>query len=147
VQEDGSFLPVFEGQRPPFERGNTVAVKHGAHSLQRLGPRVDELAAVIRDLVPTYGPADEIAVRQLALALSRIEAAASALEEAAPGAAPSLETAVRGWSHLVERQLAALGMNPASRARLRLDLMLGESAAQRALEHHIDANYSGEGGS
>jgi hypothetical protein len=40
----GDWSPAFEGQRPPADAGNDLAVKHGAYADVRLGPRVDELA-------------------------------------------------------------------------------------------------------
>jgi hypothetical protein len=64
-----------EWQRCPFLPGNDLAVKHGAYATVALGPRVDELAEDIRDLVPGYTPCDEVAVRLLCLALARQERA------------------------------------------------------------------------
>lgn len=64
-----------------FEVGNDLATKHGAYvSPVRLGDRVAELATVVRELVPAYTPADEVAVQVLCLALARMERSSAALE-------------------------------------------------------------------
>jgi hypothetical protein len=36
VQEDGTWQPEFEGQRPPFEPANSLGVRHGAHSERQI---------------------------------------------------------------------------------------------------------------
>jgi len=74
IDEDGVWSPAFEGQREPFrpgnelrfEPGNDLAVRHGAFATLKLGPRVDELAAEVRELVPAYRPNDEVSVHLLA---------------------------------------------------------------------------------
>jgi hypothetical protein len=117
------WTPEFPGQRPPFEPGNDLAVKHGAYAVVKLGPRVETLAELIRDLVgPLYRDSDELAVRTLALTLARIEAAATALEEATGGELTSLEGHMRGWVNTQRRLLNDLGLTPAARAKLGLDV-------------------------
>lgn len=63
----GEWTPEFEGQRPPFEPGNTAAVKHGAHS-----PRVVEQEAAkspddLRERYPALAehPETEKAIRRI----------------------------------------------------------------------------------
>jgi hypothetical protein len=41
----GEFVPAFPGQRPPFERGNTAAVVHGAFSERVTRPVAEQIAA------------------------------------------------------------------------------------------------------
>ncbi|HTL42447.1 MAG TPA: hypothetical protein VL294_13330 [Pseudolysinimonas sp.] len=36
LTESGEWVPQFEGQRPPFEQGNTAAEKHGAYSPRKI---------------------------------------------------------------------------------------------------------------
>ena len=68
------------GMRWRLGRGRPES--HGAYSqsLVKLGPVVEERAAAIRELLPVFHPADEVAVRALAIVLIRIERAEAALE-------------------------------------------------------------------
>ncbi len=128
LDEGGGWTPAFPGQRPPFEPGNKVGLKHGAYATLRLGPRVDELAEAIWELVPMRRPADELAVRTLALTLARIEAAYTALESALPGELARLEADMRGWVNTERRLLNDLGLTPASRGRLGVDVAVARRA-------------------
>lgn len=122
--------PAFEGQRPPFEPGNEVAVKHGAYATVKLGPRVDELADAIRDDVPTYRPADEIMLQLLALCLARLEAAREAVDSAtSPADVERLLRDMRAWVGKCRQILNDLGMSPASRARLGVDVTMARRLA------------------
>lgn len=38
INEDGTFVPAFEGQRPPFEKGNTLQETHGVGIEARVVP-------------------------------------------------------------------------------------------------------------
>jgi hypothetical protein len=110
-------------QRPPFEPGNDAALKHGAYATVQLGERVDVLADSIRDLVPSYRAADEIAVRMLCLALARLERSAGAIDSTTdPTELGRLRSDERGWANTVRRYLNDLGLSPMSRAKLRLDV-------------------------
>jgi hypothetical protein len=109
-------------QRPPFEAGNTASVRHGSYAVVKLGPRVDELADELRELVPGFRPADEVALRLLGVCLARIEAASTALEEAGPVELERLRQDLRGWLNTARRLLNDLGMTPTARARLGLDV-------------------------
>lgn len=122
VDEVGRWAPAFEGQRPPFTPGHDVSLRHGAYADLRLGDRVAELADELRPLVPAGRPADEVALRLLALCLARIEAAHAALEKAKPAELATLESDARGWTNTARRLLSDLGMTPTARARLGLDV-------------------------
>ncbi len=132
LDEHGEWRPAFEGQRPPFEPGNELrfppgndlALKHGAFATLKLGPRADEIAAEVRELVPAYRPNDEVSVYLLALALARIEAAWAAVSGAKAGESESLETRLRQWVNSAARLADKLGMTPTSRGRLGLDVAL-----------------------
>ena len=127
---DASGLPARRYTWPPFEPGNTAAVKHSAYAVVQLGPRVAELAEDLRDAVPAYSPSDEVAVRLLAVTLARLEASSAALEGASPADLARLRVDERGWLNSARRLLNDLGMTPTSRARLGLDITRSTSLAQ-----------------
>ena len=130
--ERGEWTPAFPGQRPPFEPGHELTVKHSAYADVRLGPRVAELADEIRTVVPAYSIADDYVVRLLALSFARIEAAEEAIAVAEPGELERLRQDLRGWVNSARRLLNDLALTPMSRARLGLDIARakGEGAAQ-----------------
>lgn len=142
VDEDGRWTPVFAGQRPPFEEGNTIPLRHGAYAVVALGPRTDELADGLRPLVPGYSPADEPAVRLLSLAFSRLERAEAALDQAKPDEAGRLRQDALGWANAARRLLGDLGMTPTSRAKLGLDIAQGESFVRRLQALHGEGEAS-----
>ena len=117
--------------RPPFERGNSVATKHGAYSVLKLAPRAEEISDEIRALVPARSEADEPAVRLLSLTLAQIEAAAAWVAErgivdAKGNPQPVLKVMV-AMTNTAARLADRLGMTPAGRAQLGLDLAKGEA--------------------
>lgn len=132
-----------------FTPGNQLALgkgrpeNHGAYSqsVVKLGPVIEERAEAIRSVLPAYAPADEVAVRALALILIRIERAEAALEQLEEEVGDplamfsgdlelngrvvrvdGLRESLRKWLLAAERFLAALGATPSARARLGLDL-------------------------
>jgi hypothetical protein len=125
-------------QRCPFQPENQLAVKHGSYATVALGPRVDELADEIRDLVPVYTPSDEIALRLLCLALARQERAEAALAEADASDATKLRQDALGWANAARRLLNDLGMTPSSRAKLGLNVARARGAA---LREHLREHY------
>ena len=104
-------------------------MRHGAYALLKLGPRVDELADVIREDVPMMRPADEVSIRLLATSLAQLERALAALEQAEPASLPSLEADAARWVGRAASLADELGLNPTSRARLGVDV----AQARRAL--------------
>lgn len=170
VDEHGDWTPAFEGQRPPFQPGHDLSVRHGAYSTLKLAPRADELATELRQVMPWYGPADEVAVRLLALTLARIEAATAALDvvddrldgirtadetkraqrlrayvtdgepENLAGSLQRLRDDLKGWIRLSRSLANDLGMTPTARAKLGLDLVQARSAQSR-LEEHVRDRY------
>jgi hypothetical protein len=133
LDEQGKWTPAFPGQRPPFE------LRHGAYATVRLGPRVAELADEIRELVPSYGPSDEPALRLLCLCLARLERAEEALETAKPEDFGRLRQDALGWANAARRLLNDLAMTPTARGRLGLDLTRAKGAA---LDAHLLERYS-----
>jgi hypothetical protein len=150
----GAWSPAFEGQKPPFEPGNQLAIRHGAYSTLSLAPRAAELADEIRRVVPVYSPADEILVRSLALALARVERAQAALDQVDDQVGNELGTYLhektlafehlrsdmRAWLNLVRKLTSDLGMSPTARARLGVDLTVMESGQAR-LNRYLAENY------
>jgi hypothetical protein len=108
------WTPAFEGQRPPFEEGNELAVQHGAYAVLRLKPRAEEIAERLRlamgeGFQPKYWPALEAA----ALAGARVEAAMGVLlEEADAEKVARLDQNARGWLRLYAAALERFGLMP-----------------------------------
>jgi hypothetical protein len=114
-----------------------LSVRHGAYADVKLGARVDELAALVRETVPAFSPGDEIGVRVLCLALARLEQSASAQAgEVDVEKLARLRQDERGWANTVRRYLADLGLTPLARARLGVDLtrMAGGGLSQLAAD-------------
>ena len=142
---------------PQAEPGNQLAVKHGSYaSVVTFGPRVDEIAACLRELVPGYALPDEPAVRLLAVMHVRIERAQAALEAldgqtdgrelgtyltADADKLQRLRQDLLGWVNAARRLMNDLGMTPTSRARLGLDLTRARGEALRA---HLADRHSAE---
>jgi|SRR5579862_1957852 len=106
----------------PFEVGHELSVRHGAYGLVLLRPRAAELAVGLRDAMgATYAPRYEPAVAGVAMVAARLERAMAALDDAsAPGELARLEKDARAWMGLWLNGLGALGLTPASAARLQL---------------------------
>lgn len=122
VDEHGDWTPVFEGQRPPFQPGHELSLRHGAYSQLKLGTRVGELVELIRPDVPMLRPADELSVRLLAVTLARLERALAALETLESDEGSRLEADARGWLNRATQLADKLGLNPTARARLGVDV-------------------------
>lgn len=145
----------FDGQYrglEPAQPGNSRAVVHGARvSAVKLAadPRTRELAEAIRETMPVYSVADEIAIELLSVVLRRIERSVAAVERVdqalgdnvlAAFASPSapylaaLRHDLRGWVQQAARLADQLGMTPTSRARLGLDLVRSEGELAKLRE-------------
>jgi hypothetical protein len=116
-----------------------LSLRHGAYANVRLGPRVEELADELRELVPVYCACDAVAVHLLALTISRLEASAVALEGAEPSELSRLQQDTRGWVNSAGRLLDALGMTPTARARLGVDVARVAAAREASLEQLQEA--------
>jgi hypothetical protein len=108
-----------------------LATRHGAYSVIQLGPRAQEIADEIREILPVRDVADEAAVRLVGLCLARIERAAQALDRAKPRELARLEADTRGWVNSSVRLLDALGATPLARARLGLTLVRAREITDR----------------
>lgn len=141
------------GSWPPFEPGHQLSRKHGAYAELTLGRRADELAESIRVAMEgdgLYQPSFEFAIKGLALAKARLEAAATAEQPSA-----RLESDMRGWANTLLKYADALGLTPTARARLGLDVAqtrralglveMAEAAARhRAAQAAADAPHDPE---
>lgn len=122
-----------------FARGNGAAVRHGAYAVVRLTPRAEELAAELRRLVPLATPIDGPAIDALALVLAQLERAMLVLSTVQTREVAALTSGgldrddrddlrrlaadARGWANTARRYFDMLGLSPASRLRLGLDLV------------------------
>ncbi len=161
----GEWVPEFEGQRPPFEPGHELSLKHGAYAPLKLAPRAEEIAAGIRDQLEEdrlYAPAFELAIARLALVWARIENASAALDKlegmALEPATPYLTAAaelrdghramrddLKGWLRLAGQIEASLGLTTESRAKLGLDLALTGMAVTKTKREALVERYRAAG--
>jgi len=130
LDERGEWTPAFEGQRPPFEPGHELSVRHGAYSELRLGKRVDELVPDLREQVVGYRSSDEVMVRLLAVSLARAEAHAAALEAASePSVLKELDVQLHRWVNRAAALCVQLGMSSMARGRLGVDVAVARRVA------------------
>ena len=137
--------PAFEGQRPPFERGNQLARRHGATAMVTLAPRAEEIADGLREIVPARSEADEPTLRLLALVLARVEAANAWLAEhgvlRADGQPQGVLKALSTWENTAARLANDLALNPTARAKLGLNVARARGAV---LDEYLRENYGVE---
>lgn len=121
-----------------FQPGHSIVptFSHGAYSPRAMSPRATEIEEWCYAVAPWLAPADGPTVTLFAQTLARIEAGHGALgrvDEAADtelgpylgaGALPfdRLRRDVRAWTNQAMKLAAELGMTPAARARLQLDV-------------------------
>jgi hypothetical protein len=115
---------------PPFEPGNVAAIRHGAFSERRIAPLADRARAGLLDAAPWL---DSPAFSPAVDAWARVEARAALVgayvdengpldDEGRPRAATELLVRLERLA-LALRQ--AVGLDPASRARIERDLAAG----------------------
>ncbi len=137
VHPDGTWVPAFEGQRPPLQPGHEVTLKHGAYSARRTGPRAQELVALLLEQArlprsrTAYlaDPAFLPALQDYATLRARKSLVEQWLDE--NGGDLDAKGQVRAATQLLARldaQVAAaqreLGLTPAARARLGRDVAM-----------------------
>lgn len=121
--------------RPPFEKGNSLSLQHGAYSVLALEKRAAELRPKLEaDLPPAvlsggFGASIDLAC----LALARAEAAANGIAAMDPGddRVEILDKRLARWLRAATSMLEQLGATPASRAKLGLDLAAAERERAR----------------
>jgi hypothetical protein len=118
-------------------------VTHGAYSVVHLQPRAEELAQSLRvALAENHEPRFEGAIAGAAMVGARLERAMAALEDAGPSEFVRLDADARGWMRLWFGALAALGLTPASAARL--GVHVAQARHEDELRRHIEDKYGAE---
>jgi hypothetical protein len=131
-----SWVPAFEGQRPPFVPGNELAeVRHGAYSPRRVDPLARELVDLVLE-DPNTGhakaPHHRLALWSWARAQAQVqlltEYLADRAEEAGNGVGDLADERIRAAYLLLHRAearaatwSARLGLDPLSQARMKRD--------------------------
>lgn len=129
-----------------FQPGHDLSVRHGAYAVLQLRPRALELASEIRASLPVPADRYELAIQAAAAAAARYEKAMAALLDADDAAeVGELDRRALGWARLLFTALGQLGLTPLSASRLGLNAALGQEAASRALERHVEEFYGGAG--
>lgn len=145
------WVPAFEGQRPPFQPGNTLAVTHGAYSPARVDPiarqYVDE---ILTDPSTKYlaAPRFQSALWSWAQAQAKVQLLTEwvdgmSLQQAADsarGQTSPLEL-LRKWMATSQTWAARLGLDPLSAARLGKDVAQGRQADAAAVLTDLRAQH------
>lgn len=136
------------GTPPPAPIGNQLGVRHGVYSLVQMSPRAKELGDSIRETVPAYHPADEVAISALAMTFAQLERASAVLarrqheehQAINNNRTPSMEVQsdlkrlssdVVRFANAVHRFCDSLGLTPTARARLGLDLVRARAVSEQ----------------
>lgn len=153
-----AWQPAFEGQRPPFQPGNQLAVKHGAHSPYR----VDPLAIQFRDEIltnPAMAYLSQPQYQATFWAYCRTAARVQLLEdyvdamtmsEAArsdKGQTSALEL-LRKWTSTLITLAARMGLDPLSYTKLGKDVVSTQVDLAKLLSDRgpSDSNTSSNAG-
>lgn len=137
VQADGSWVPAFPGQRPPFELGHTLTVKHGAYSARLIRAEADALRAELAMAhAPWLAELDGVEVDRWLHAEAVCRVLSGWLEEnghidgsGRPREASSL---LLRWERLAADRRKSLGVTPMSRADMKTTAAVGAAAEQQA---------------
>lgn len=132
------WVPAFEGQRPPFAPGNTLAVTHGAYSPARVEPiALRYMAEVLEDPTTQYlqQPRFQSALWSWAQAQAKVQLLSEWVDgmtlaqsaDSARGQTSPLEL-LRKWMATAQTWAARLGLDPLSAARLGKDVAQGRQA-------------------
>jgi hypothetical protein len=146
-----------------FGAANEAALTHGSYSVLKLGDRAQEIADLVRPLLPVPGAAYEGTLQQYAITLVRIERASAALDDTEAMIAEKgihhattyakrgdelmsrLRTDLRAWIRLSVTLASELGLTPGAQGRLLRDTGIGRAAhaqaALDALNDHIRRTY------
>ena len=142
------WVPEFEGQRPPFEPGNALAVQHGAYSPRTVDPLAREVVALVLEqagqpsaptsylLDVTYRPL----LWEFGFAQARVTLLREWLSSHGDGTGLTPKGKELGASRAYERAVARLaalskqlGLDPLSRARLGRDVAAGQHDMAQAM--------------
>jgi hypothetical protein len=140
-QETGDWVPAFKGQRPPFQVGNVLTLKHGAWSNAKVSPLADQAIRWLNGdpSTPSYLLIDASYLPAIA-AWARAEAMVARLTtwmedldvaDLAVGQFPPAEL-LRRWESTAATARQRLGLDPTSRAKLQRDLVTSAAIEQTA---------------
>jgi hypothetical protein len=155
--------PEFEGQRPPFQRGNTLgfqpghtlSLKHGAKSPRIQGERAAAVwAELTEDGLPIWmSEVDRFQLESFVFAYGQVRGLREWLAERPPaqpnGKSWPVEDSLHKWERRLQMYIDRLGFNPVERARLGRDTAIAQSsvaASVAALEARgaaAQARYEG----
>lgn len=126
VTEDG-WVPEFDGQRPPFAKDNTLAVKSGYRSERYVEPLATEIvAAAVEDAPYLDQPKYRATVMAWAREEARVRLLSDYIERVGLVDDQGHVVAAEGALHRAETRASnlrsALGLTPMSRARLGRDV-------------------------
>lgn len=116
--------------RPPFQPGNTAAVRHGAHSPGHVEQRANQLQSAATEILPWLKHPEHAAAVS---AWSRAEARCLLVDEYlqehgllddAGRVRPAAELVIK-LERIASEARSRLGLDPTSRARLERDLSAG----------------------
>lgn len=132
---------------PPFENGNTAALKHGARSAELVGRRVRELMPAILDANPHLDAVrDAAGMWRYAMALARIERVSQWLAEQDDPVFADLKVGevhavfgrLREWERSADLAEERLAIAPLTRARLGLDTMRAKALANEKITEFLN---------
>lgn len=129
------WTPEFAGQRPPFQPGHALSLRHGAFSPRHVNPLAREIVEeLLADPAVAYvaAPRFRAAVWSWARAEARVQLLERWVENHddggvdEDGSVSPVLTALRLWHVRAANQLSKLGLDPMSAARLGRDVAAGE---------------------
>ena len=126
------WTPAFAGQRPPFQPGHTLSMRHGAHSPRVVDPIAAELLAEVLEASPYLRDAAYLpAVESWAKAEARVQLLEAWVDEHGPfdahGRTSSAMNLLTKWTSIAMNHRTRLGLDPLSRARLGRDVAAGRT--------------------
>lgn len=148
------WVPAFEGQRPPFQPGNQLAVGHGrpplhgAYSPRRYQPLAQELVDQVLEQAAQPNAATSylldvtyrLILWEWGCAAARVQLLREDLEDRHRGTGVAADGEELGVSRAYERAVARLsalskqlGLDPLSRARLGRDVAAGQHDMAQAM--------------
>jgi len=147
------WTPEFEGQRPPFQPGNQMAVKHGAFTPARINPVAEQIIAGIHaddDLSILRMPAFQYGLWAYATAAARVLRLeewvdSMPIQQAADsdrGKTSPLEL-LRKWQTYMDNKAARLGLDPISYAKLHKTVASTKVDLARLLSEFDDTDDGG----
>ena len=139
LNPDGTpWQPAFEGQRPPFQAGNEVAIKHGAFTPKRVNPIAHGYIAGIQadpGLAYLTRPAFADTLWLWATAMARVQILEAWVDDMNIDDAANSDRGKKSpldllgtWSTRAATYASRLGLDPLSAARLGKDIAQGRQA-------------------